>query len=190
MMEVSEMKNMKKKTILMLATMVLLLTVTVGSTIAYLVTSSGPVENKFTPAYVTSEVVEPDWHDGQTEKNNVTIKNTGKTSAYIRAAIVITWKDKDGYTMPETPVANKDYEININTTDWMLKDGFYYYKEAVAPDASTNNLIINCVSTGTYNDSRKLCVEVIGSAIQSEGGAVTVGADGGWTIANPGNSSD
>ena len=171
------MKNMKKKTILMLATMVLLLTVTVGSTIAYLVTSSGPVENKFTPAYVTSEVVEPDWNDGKTEKNNVTIKNTGNTSAYIRAAIVITWKDKYGYTMPQVPVAGTDYTIEINDADWTLIDGFYYYKEAVAPGASTTNLIISCVSTGTYNDRRKLCVEVVGSAIQSEGMGVTNAQD-------------
>ena len=184
------MKNMKKKTILMLATMVLLLTVTVGSTIAYLVTSSGPVENTFKPAHVTSEVMEPGWSNGNTEKNSVTIKNTGNTSAYIRAAIVITWKDEDGYTKPEIPVAGKDYTIIINTTDWKLSDGFYYYQAAVAPGATTTNLIVKCESKGNYTDGRALCVEVIGSAIQSEGGAVTVGANGGWTITNPSTSSN
>ena len=163
------MKNMKKKTILMLATMVLLLTVTVGSTIAYLVTSSGPVENKFTPAYVTSEVIEEGWNDGDSEKKDVTIKNTGNTSAYIRAAIVITWKDKDNHTMPIVPEVNVDYTIDINTTDWTLSGDYYYYKAAVAPDDTTTNLINSCVSTGKYTDGRKLCVEVIGSAIQSEG---------------------
>lgn len=163
------MKNMKKKTILMLATMVLLLTVTVGSTIAFLVTSSGPVENTFTPAHVTSEVVEENWKDGDRVKNNVTIKNTGNTSAYIRAAIVITWKDADGNTMPVVPEVGKDYTISLNTTDWTKIDAYYYYKEAIASGKSTTNLINKCESTGTYTDGRRLCVEVIGSAIQSEG---------------------
>lgn len=162
------MKNMKKKTILMLATMVLLLTVTVGSTIAYLVTSSGPVENTFTPSHVTSQVDET-FTPGSTTKRNVMIENTGDTNAYIRAAIVITWKDKDNHTMPIVPKVNEDYTININTNDWTPSGGYYYYKEAVAPGAKTTNLINECVSTGKYTDGRKLCVEVIGSAIQSEG---------------------
>ena len=176
MMEVSEMKNMKKKTILMLATMVLLLTVTVGSTIAYLVTSSGPVENKFAPSRVASEVVET-FTPGTATKQDVKIKNAGDTSAYIRAAIVITWKDKDGYTMPEVPVAGTDYTIEINETAWTLSKGFYYYKEAVAPGASTKNLIEKCESIGNYTDGRALCVEVIGSAIQSEGMDATSAQD-------------
>lgn len=175
-MEVSEMKNMKKKTILMLATMVLLLTVTVGSTIAYLVTSSGPVENTFTPSKVTS-AVEEEFTPGSNIKENVTIRNTGDTNAYIRAVIVITWKDKDGYTMPEVPVAGTDYTIEINETAWTLSKGFYYYKEAVAPGASTKNLIEKCESIGNYTDGRALCVEVIGSAIQSEGMGVKSAQD-------------
>ena len=183
------MKNMKKKTILMLATMVLLLTVTVGSTIAYLVTSSGPVANTFTPSKVTS-AVEEEFTPGSNIKEKVIIRNTGDTNAYIRAAIVITWKDEDGYTKPQVPVAGKDYTIIINTTDWKLSDGFYYYQAAVAPGATTTNLIVKCESTGNYTDGRALCVEVIGSAIQSEGGAVTVGANGGWTITNPSTSSN
>lgn len=176
MMEVSEMKNMKKKTILMLATMVLLLTVTVGSTIAYLVTSSGPVENKFAPSRVASEVVET-FTPGTATKQDVKIKNAGDTSAYIRAAIVITWKDKDGNTMPVPPEVGKDYTISLNTSDWAKIGDYYYYKEAIAPDASTTNLINSCVSTDKYTDGRALCVEVIGSAIQSEGMGVTSAQD-------------
>ena len=170
------MKNMKKKTILMLATMVLLLTVTVGSTIAYLVTSSGPVENTFTPSKVTS-AVEEEFTPGSNTKTNVTIMNTGDTNAYIRAVIVITWKDEEGYTKPEVPVAGTDYTIEINEKDWTLSDGFYYYNAAVAPGASTTNLISSCVSMDKYTDGRALCVEVIGSAIQSEGMGATSAQD-------------
>ena len=173
------MKNMKKKSFLILAMMVLLLTFAVGGTIAYLVTSTNPVVNTFEPAYVTSVVNEPDWKDGDLEKKNVTISNTGNTSAFIRAAIVVTWQDKDGYTMPVRPVLGTDYDytLDINTNDWTYNstDGFYYYMHVVtkADDATTTdtttNLINSCKPIKAYDDGRKLCVEVIGSAIQSTG---------------------
>ena len=84
----------RKKTVLLLAMVVLILAGAVGGTLAYIVTSSGPVQNTFTPAHVTCAVEESDFVDGtSTIKNNVTIRNTGNTSAYIRAAVVANWCD-------------------------------------------------------------------------------------------------
>lgn len=164
------MKLNRKKGILLLTAAVLILVCGVGGTLAYLITQTAPVTNTFTPAHVTSEVNEPGWEDGNTVKSNVSITNTGNVSAYIRAAIVITWKDKDGYTtMPTVPVLGQDYELEINANDWSQSDGYYYYKDKVAAGGSTTNLIIKCESKGTYTDGRSLCVEVIGSAIQAEG---------------------
>lgn len=183
------MKNMKKKTILMLATMVLLLTVTVGSTIAFLVTSSGPVENKFTPAEVKSSVQET-FTDNV--KKNVAIKNEGNTDAKIRAAIVVTWKDADNKTtLAEVPALGTDYSMVLDLKNGWSKgdDGYYYWKGTVVPKGQTGELITECKQIKQYEDGRRLCVEVIGSAIQSEGGAVTVDENGGWTIANPSTSS-
>ena len=84
----------RKKTVLLLAMVVLILAGAVGGTLAYIVTSSGPVQNTFTPAHVTC-AVEEDFSDN-TIKKDVKIRNTGNTSAYIRAAIVANWVDKDG----------------------------------------------------------------------------------------------
>ena len=99
------MKKMKKtKRILLLALVVAILACGVGGTIAYLITNTGSVVNTFQPAYVTSQVNE-DFNNGGTTKSNVTITNTGNVSAYIRAAIVITWQDADDNTMPAQPVA-------------------------------------------------------------------------------------
>ena len=177
------MKLNRKKGILLLTAAVLILVCGVGGTLAYLITQTAPVTNTFTPAQVTSQVIEK--MDGTT-KSDVKIENTGNVSAYIRAAIVITWKDKDGYTtMPTVPVQGQDYTLNINANDWSQSDGYYYYNGIVAAGESTANLINSCVSTGTYTDGRKLCVEVIGSAIQAEpttavhdAWGVTVGSDG------------
>lgn len=163
------MKLNRKKGILLLAAAMLILVCGVGGTLAYLVTQAGPVENEFTPGKVTSEVNE---NFNGTTKENVTIKNTGNVSAYIRAAIVVTWQDAQGNTLPEAP-GTDDYAISINTSDWTQNGGYYYYKAAVPADGSTTNLINSCSQTKPYDDGRRLCVEIIGSAIQSEGMGAT-----------------
>ena len=61
------MKLNRKKGILLLTAAVLILVCGVGGTLAYLITQTAPVTNTFTPAYVTSQVIEPDWTNGNTE---------------------------------------------------------------------------------------------------------------------------
>ena len=167
---------MKKNTklILMLTAAVLLLTLGVGSTIAYLIDTTNPVENTFTEAHVASTVVETFENN---VKSDVKIKNTGNTDAIIRAAIVVTWKDLSGNTMAQKPVLGTDYTLDLNVGDgegqWTSKtEGgmtFYYWNETVTPDDSTGILIEECklTETGAAYTDRTLCVEVIGSAIQS-----------------------
>ena len=165
------MKLNRKKGILLLAAAMLILVCGVGSTLAYLATQTGQVQNTFEPAYVRSSVIEEGWNDGDLVKSNVTIKNIGNVSAYIRAAIVVTWKDAAGNTtLPEKPEPSTDYTLTIGP-DWTRgrDDGYYYYNAVVAAGGSTTSLITECKPTESYPDGRKLCVEVIGSAIQSEG---------------------
>lgn len=165
-------KMRKTKTILLLALIVAILACSVGGTLAFLVTKTGSVKNTFQRGYVTSTVNE---EFNNTIKSNVTITNTGNVSAYIRAAIVITWKDKDGNTMPEVPERGKDYTLDLNVgtgkTQWTQAGSYYYYNSVVAANGTTSNLIVSCTQnyTNNYTDGRKLCVEVIGSAIQAEG---------------------
>ena len=162
------MKLNRKKGILLLAAAMLILVCGVGGTLAYLATQTGQVQNTFEPAYVTSEVNET---FDNLVKSNVTIKNTGNVSAYIRAAIVVTWKDAAGNTtLPEKPELGTDYTLTINESAWNKgDDGYYYCKQPVASNTESAVLITECKPTKPYDDGRKLCVEVIGSAIQSEG---------------------
>lgn len=160
------MKLNRKKGILLLAAAMLILVCGVGSTLAYLATQTGQVQNTFEPAYVRSEVQET---IANNVKSDVTIKNTGNVSAYIRAAIVVTWKDANGHTMPQVP-GTDDYTLSINTDGWEKdNDGYYYCKQPVASNTESAVLITECKPTKSYDDGRTLCVEVIGSAIQSEG---------------------
>lgn len=84
----------------------------------------------------------------ETVKDKVKIQNTGFSTSYIRAAIVGYWSvtKEDG---TEEVVAS--WDINDTGTGtltkasdwstwWTLKDGFYYYKEPVAPGDSTKPL--------------------------------------------------
>ena len=165
------MKLNRKKGILLLAAAMLILVCGVGGTLAYLATQTGQVQNTFEPAYVRSSVIEEGWNDGNLVKSDVTIKNTGNVSAYIRAAIVVTWKDAEGRTMPQVP-GTGDYTLTIGS-DWTKVGDYYYYDKSVAANDSTTKLIDTCEPNKSYPDGRKLCVEVIGSAIQSEGMGAT-----------------
>lgn len=174
----------RKKTVLLLATVVLILAGAVGGTLAYIVTSSGPVQNTFTPAHVTC-AVEEDFSNNI--KNNVKIRNTGNTSAYIRAAVVANWCDEDGNILAPQPVTLGGSILGSN---WSLKsDGYYYYSSSVSAGDSTGALITGSGYTppdrpvGVPADAH-LEMTIVCQAIQSEGGAVTVDGNG-WTIVNP-----
>lgn len=160
------MKSMKK-TLLIVAAVAALLAVAVGSTIAFLVDNDGPIVNTFKPSKVPSEVVED--FKGNVKKE-VKIKNKGNIDAYIRAAVVFTWQNEKGEVYPETPVRGTDYSITWTMDDWVKgSDGFYYYKNKVAPSGTTKVLFTDCKQLrAAPADGYTLHVEIIGSAIQAE----------------------
>lgn len=174
------MKNMKKKMILMLAAMALLLTVTVGSTIAYLWTSTPAVINTFTPAS-SGTTIEEDFKGNV--KNNVQIKNTGDVKSYIRAAVVITWQNATGEVLSEVPVKGTDYSITWTKAGWtdLQSDGFYYYNTVVEPGKSTGVLFTDCKPLqAAPEDGYALHVEIIAQSIQAEPISAVTDAWG-WT---------
>lgn len=173
------MKKLNKITIF--AICILAIALTVGSTLAFLIDSDGPVENTFTGSKVTSEVEETlvkDENGALLEKKDVKIKNTGDTPAYIRAAVVVTWKklEEDGtysvYGM--APVENTHYEMQwsgLTDQSWEKgTDGFYYYKSVVNDGESTSVLFTDCkLKDGATAPAEGyyLNVEIICSAIQA-----------------------
>lgn len=167
------MKRMNSKAVVLLITIAVLLTVTVGGTVAYLAASTPSVTNVFTPGSVEPGIEET--LEGSVKKN-VTVKNNGTVDAYIRAMIVVTWQDTNGNVYPKTPVVGTDYDININTGDWELSGGFYYYKGGtnggkVSAQGSTSNLINTCQlkEGATVPSGYALHVEILAQAIQADG---------------------
>lgn len=157
----------KRKAAVLLSSLAVFLVLCVGVTIAFLIAKDNAVENTFNPSTVSCAVNES--FDGTT-KSNVYLSNTGDTEAYIRAAIVVTWKDgENGNVYGKAPVEGDDYAIELNLDDWIEgNDGYYYYKKPVAAGGQTAVLITEC--TAVQNNvpvGYGLNVEILGSAIQS-----------------------
>ena len=173
----------RKKASFLLTSLILLLTLFIGGTTAFLIAKGNPVTNTFTPSRVASFVDESFVNN---VKSNVKIQNTGDTTSYIRAAIVVTWQDAAGNVYPATPRSGLDYTMDMGSSDWSLHtDGFYYYKYPVEPGQKTNNLIDSCMYLANAPAGYGLNVEILGSAIQSvpisvvhDNWSVTVAADG------------
>ena len=163
------MKRMKKKSLLLVAGIVLMLTIAIGGTIAYIVTSTDPVVNTFTAGDVPIDIDENT--DGGV-KSDVKITNSGNVPAYIRAKIIVTWKDKDGNVSATKPVLGTDYSMSTGG-DWMEVGGFYYYNKRVAVGEKTTNLIESCTRIGNPPVGYDLSVEIIAESIQADG----MGAD-------------
>ena len=155
----------KRSIVLVVSVLVLLLAVA-GGTLAWLTANTGPVVNTFTPAHVTCQVDET--FDGTT-KSIVKVKNAGDIPVYIRAYIVVTWKDSDGNVYGQKPVAGTDYKMSINTNKgWTQKDGYWYCNTAVASGGFTPVLIDSCTSKNSApDDNYNPSVEIMAEAIQS-----------------------
>ena len=157
-----------KKTIALLVALLLLLTVGVGTTVAFLVDQTTEVVNTFTPGTVSGKI-EEGWTGS--EKTNVKIGNTSlDVAAYIRAMIVVTWKDANGNVYAQTPELGVDYEMTLANDGWFKcsSDGYYYYSTAVVPLGETGVLISSCTEENSAPEGYKLSVEILASAIQAE----------------------
>ena len=177
------MKHLKKhrpgraKALLLIASLAVLLTATVGSTAAWLVSKPAAVENNFVPGKVACQVLEDfGAESGTSVKRDVRVQNTGNTDAYIRVLLVFTWKDKDGNIFSNKPQEGIDYQINKNLTDWIKQESdagtYYYYKKRVARDAETDVLIELLRQadgvTGPENGKYKLSVDILADAVQAD----------------------
>lgn len=170
----SEHKQLRrpKRLATLLVSLLLVLGVAVGGTVAFLSTRTDSKENTFTLSKVTCEVTET---FNNNVKSQVAVKNTGDTTAFIRAAINVTWmsnQDAANQTVSaKVPVKDKDYSITFaKNTNWIQgADGYYYYQLPVDPKDSTGVLIEECKlqENASVPDGYHLSVEIVASAIQS-----------------------
>ena len=149
-----------RRPLLLLASLVLLLALAVGGTVAWLNTSSGPVTNTMTPGNVPITINET--FTGAT-KSEVSVTNNGNIDAYIRVAIVANAIDAEGNV-----VAGNKPVYTINTANWQELDGYYYYKGAVAPNGTTEALFSGDVKVTDVKVTGEL--NILAESIQVLGG--------------------
>lgn len=170
------------KYFLVTLSLVLLLGVAGGVTLAYIIAEGGTVANSFTPAQVLCSV-----------DNDYAVTNDGNVDAYIRAAVIVNWENGDGDIIGIAPVAGTDYTLSVDAESWELgDDGFYYYKNVVPFEGATDKTppVVTVTPKTEAPKGFTLVVEVLAEAIQADGdtdnGNIPAYQDA-WKISSLGN---
>lgn len=148
-----------KRSLAALIALVLIICVAVGGTIAYIVTQTDKVENKFTPADVEikiNEIVNDNIKSSITVQNVQADKNV---PCYIRVKLVSNMQEDGNVT---GSAAINAFELNDKWFDG--GDGCYYYKDVVNVGASTANLLADGSTIKLTNGQ---VVEVLAEGIQA-----------------------
>ncbi|MDQ0150279.1 BsaA family SipW-dependent biofilm matrix protein [Eubacterium multiforme] len=196
---------MKKKKIKLLVSSMAVAAILVGGTLAWFQFHQN-VPNHFTTGSVKTDIVEhfnpnspevTNMQPGVKIQKEVSIKNTGKSSAFIRVKLDPEWDAKTEGNLPKES-AKEAVTLDTNTVtnvpendkgSWIYNegDGYYYYTQPVAAGGKTTlllnglNLKNNFDLTAKYQD-RGLTVNVTSDAIQT--------TDGAWQDAWNSNAED
>lgn len=151
---------------MMVLSVVLLLALAVGGTLAWLSTKTTPVTNTFTPAEVTCEVTE-NFNEDTGVKTNVNVKNAGNIAVYIRVKLV-TYRTNDAGQHIGGTATLREFTPGEN---WGKHGEYYYYTLPVAPGKKpAANLADSMTLEKSYKDADggMQALDVMAEAIQSE----------------------
>ena len=158
-------KRRSKKTGMLFLSLLLVIGMVVGGTVAWLSTKSAPITNTFLPSKVACEVTES--FNGRTGvKSNVNVKNTGDIDAYIRVKLV-TYRVNDEGDHIGGIAKIPDFTPGAG---WVENGDYYYYTQPVAPGEQPEISLIDRITlTDSYDDADggKQVIEVMAEAIQS-----------------------
>ena len=164
-------KQHEKSRLGILLIVIALIAVIAVPVLAQYIKNSGEVTNTFTTAdSVKPEIIETFVDNAIKKDVYFKVGDTGYP-VYVRAAIVITWQDKDGTVYFSNPTKDTDYTLDLNSTDWEKRDdGFYYYKESIESGGKTTYLINECKQKKEAPaDGYTLSVEIIVQTVQAVG---------------------
>ena len=175
-----------KKIYILLASIVLVLGLSIGMTAAYLMDNSSSVTNTFTPASVKVDV-EESFEDNL--KKNVYLHNASDVKVFVRATVVEYWMDKNGNIVVNPEGCERSITWG-SSTDWTNVDGIYYYKNALDPNNKkgirdgddTTDLIVEAVVT-KLAEGYTYHLDIYAEAIQAEGMNAT-SAQEAWAAAS------
>ena len=147
----------------MIVSVVLILALAIGGTIAWMSTKTDSVVNTFNPSRVTCEVEEK--FNGEV-KTDVNVRNTGDIPAFIRVKLVVYRTNDVGQHIGGVAEA-PSFDFGAG---WVRYGDYYYYTKPVAPGATpAANLAeaIELVKDYADADGGHQSIDVIAEAIQA-----------------------
>lgn len=180
-------KNMKSK-LLILALITICLSICLGSSLAYF-TASEVTRNVITMGNIKIELIETD-KEGKPFQNLssimpgnkvdkiVTVKNTSTNACWVRIEV----EKEITLTNQETGDPSL-LKIDINDTDWLYQDNYYYYKNKLEPGEQTTPLFTTVSFDQTMDDKYSGCkvnITVAAQAVQSANNSNSVLEAQGW----------
>lgn len=182
-------KHSRKKTVthkipLAAFCLALILLCGIGGTLAYLVSSTGPVTNTFVAAKVDNKIDETYENN---IKSSIKVENKGNVDIFVRVKLVsYRVNDSGDHIGGDAPID----EFELNVADWFEHNGCYYYRHPLEAGSFTDDLIITERDEGivlkeyTDADGGKQVIEVMSEAIQTEPGTAVEEAWSGITVVN------
>ena len=179
-----------KKKLLILSLAAICLAITAIGTLAYF-TSEGTAHNVITTGGV--EIAVQEWADVEKTKPfedltgvmpNTTVtkiaevKNTGASDAWVRVKVEKAIK-LTGDGIPDVSMV----QLDVNTTDWTEKDGYYYYTKVLKPGEVTAPIFTAVTfkpDMGNEYQNATATVDVTAQAVQTANNGATVMDAQGW----------
>lgn len=166
---------MKKRTKLIIGLSLVLAMIIGGATMAWFTSNPAQVTNTFkagtvtvtlndytgtsvtTPFAAITNVNPGDWYD-----KKVSVTSNGSKQAYVRVKLTPAWSDAE--------LSTDNVILNLGT-DWVLSEGYYYYKH-ILNEGETTTLLLNGVTfdgvktTNSYQ-SASFTIDVQAEAVQA-----------------------
>ena len=145
----------KHKSVIIVLSIILLVCIGVGATLAYFANSTGPVINTFQSGTVGAEIYEK---KTDTAKTVIQVKNTGDVPVYVRVRLVSYFEDGSGNVLPQdSPAVSFTRGEN-----WEQIGSYYYYKLPVGAGGFTSDLLGTNVTM-----SAGQVIEVLADTVQA-----------------------
>ena len=183
-----------KKKIALIVVIISLIAMGISGTMAYF-TADSTATNVITAGNIDIDLIEMEKTDeglkpfenkegvmpGDVISKIVTVKNTGDNEAYIRVQVEKIIKlAGDAAGSAELSLLSCD----INTADWTLKEGYYYYNKPLAAGEETTPLFETVTFSAEMDNLYQNCeaqIDVNAYAVQVKNNGATVFEAAGWS---------
>lgn len=187
---------MNKKYIMIFILLIFIIIFSIFSTVAF-ITMKIDAKNIITFGSLKMELIETTLNQDNTEtkiENDdiiditnisdlsriIKVKNIGKHDFFTRVSLNLIGIDKDNVEFSATKYINYD----VNSTEWIYKDGWYYYNKIVTRDEITTGLLtnikfdVNSITSDYPNGKFKLDIKA--ETVQAENNSKDVLEAMGW----------